>query len=273
MNDKKTTTNSSKNTTKTHLSIAVWCIIGLVLLLLTFWLNYFLELIGKPEWNKSVFVIIANNVLPSLATIAFLSGAWEAHSKRAFAKEVLELAGVSNNYVESGIQNVYKEFTDINWNELLSKTQNAVFFFTYAYSWRSNNRTALKAAHEQGTKITVILPDYKSKIITDALDMDFHYGAYATEGSEDKNKSSAQLIKEAAEYFLKLDATVLIYPGNIKTTYYLMDDKCIYAPFKHSKEKSSVPSILCCEGGTFFEFCKRDIESIIEQSELLGELK
>lgn len=113
----------------------------------------------------------------------------------------------------------------------------------------------------------------KSLTGTDALDMDFHYGAYAFERSEDKNKSSAQLIKDAAEFFLKLNATVMIYHGNIKTTYYLMDDKCIYAPFKHSKEKSSVPSILCCENGSFFEFCKRDIESIIEQSELLGELK
>lgn len=269
----KKTNIVSNNTTKTKLSVAIWCLIGLALLSLPFIINYFLVYFHKQELGNNLLFIIINNVLPALATIAFFSGAWEAHSKRAFAKEVLELAGISNNYIESGIQNVYKEFTDINWNELLLNTKNAVFFFTYAYSWRSNNRTALKAAHEQGTKITVILPDYKSKTITDALDMDFHYGAYAFEGSEDKNKSSAQLIKDAAEFFLKLNATVMIYHGNIKTTYYLMDDKCIYAPFKHSKEKSSVPSILCCENGSFFEFCKRDIKSIIAQSELLGELK
>ena len=150
----KKTNIVSNNTTKTKLSVAIWCIIGLALLSLPFIINYFLVYFHKQELGNNLLFIIINNVLPALATIAFFSGAWEAHSKRAFAKEVLELAGISNNYIESGIQNVYKEFTDINWNELLLNTKNAVFFFTYAYSWRSNNRTALKAAHEQGTKIT-----------------------------------------------------------------------------------------------------------------------
>ena len=135
-----------KNTTKTRLSVAIWCIIGLALLSCPFIINYFLEYFDKHELGNNLLFIIINNVFPALATIAFFSGAWEAHSKRAFAKEVLELAGVSDNYVESGIQNVYKEFTDINWNELLSNAKNAVFFFSYAYSWRSNNRTALKTA-------------------------------------------------------------------------------------------------------------------------------
>lgn len=259
-----------KNTTKTCLAVARWGIVGLILLLFTVLLNYFIE-INHPERSRSFLIILANNVLPALATMAFLSGAWEAYSKRAFAREVLELAHVSENYVQSGIIHVYKEFTDINWNELFIGAKEAVFFFTYAYSWRSNNRTALKLLQEQGTKITIILPDYANKEITDALDLDFHYGAHADENSKEKDKSSCQLIEEAIEFFEKMNADILLYPGNIKSTYYRIDDKCIYAPFKHSKEKSSVPAFLCDSSGTLFNFCQRDIDSIIKQSKPVGE--
>lgn len=260
-----------KNTTKTRFAVALWVIGGLILLFLAVLLNYLIEISNHPEWNKSFFVIIANNVLPALATIAFLSGAWEARSKRAFAREVLELAHVSDNYIQSGIKYVYKEFTDITWDDLFIGAKEVVFFFTYAYSWRNNNRTALKLLQKQGTKITVIMPDYTNEKITDALDMDFHYGEHADRQSKEKDKNSRKLIEEAKEYYEKIGANLLFYPGNIKSTYYMIDDKCIYAPFKHSEEKSNVPAFLCVEGGTLFEFCKKDLESIIKQSKTVGE--
>ena len=94
---------------------------------------------------------------------------------------------------------------------------------------------------------------------------------HADRQSKEKNKNSRKLIEEAKEYYEKIGANLLFYPGNIKSTYYMIDDKCIYAPFKHSKEKSNVPAFLCVEGGTLFEFCKRDIDSIIKQSKPVGE--
>mgnify|MGYP003298955964 CR=1 FL=1 len=118
----------------------------------------------------------------------------------------------------------------------------------------------------QGTDVTIILPDYNNSQIVDALNNDFKYAKYAKKDSENATKDVKNLIKEAEEYFTDFGASVKLYNGNIKSTYYVVDDKCIFAPFKHGSKKSSVPAILCKEGGSLFEFCKRDITSILEES-------
>lgn len=254
------------NATKTKLFVLGWVIIGLILLSVPFFLDYFLESIGASEASDNIIILFINNISPALATIAFLSGAWEAHSKRSFAKEVLELSNVSDNYIDSGILHVYKEFSEIDWKDLFLNSKRVMCFFTYAYSWRSNNRTALNILKEQGTEVTIILPNYNNDQIVDALNNDFKYAKYTDSNSENASKDVKNLIKDAEEYFLDFGATVKLYDGNIKSTYYLIDNKCIFAPFKHGCKKSTVPAILCENGGTFFEFCKRDIASIIEAS-------
>lgn len=255
-----------KNSTKTKLWAAGWIILGLFLLFVPFLLDYIIESIGKPELSSNIIILFINNIFPALATIAFLSGAWEMLNKRSFAKEVLELSKVSSNYIDSGIIHVYKEFTEIDWKEMFQVSKKIVCFFTYAYSWRSNNRTALDMLKKQKTDLTIILPDYNNNGIVDALNYDFKYGKYAEPNSENANKDVANLIREAEEYFLNFGATVKLYEGNIRSTYYLIDDLCVLSPFKHGGKKSSVPAIVCKEGGYLFDFCQRDIKAILEES-------
>lgn len=255
-----------KNTTKTKLWAAGWIILGLVFLVLPFILDYILDSIGHPELSNNIIILLINNIFPALATIAFLSGAWEMLSKRSFAKEVLELSKVSDNYINSGIIHVYKDFTEIDWKELFRDSKKVTCFFTYAYSWRSNNRAALDMLKKQKTDVTIVLPDYNNNEIVDALNNDFKYAKYAEPNSENASKDVKNLIKEAEEFFIDFGATVKLYDGNIKSTYYLVDDMCVFAPFKHSNKKSSVPAILCKESGSLFEFCERDMASIIEVS-------
>lgn len=255
-----------KNTTRTKLWAALWIIVGLVFLLIPFGIDSYCDLTEQSEMANNTIIIIIKNISSALATIAFFSGAWEILSKKSFAKEVLELSNVSINYIDSGIVCVYKEFTDIDWKVLFKDSKNVICFFTYAYSWRSNNRTSLNMLKEQGTKITIILPNYNNDRIVDTLNQDFKYGKYAQSGQDGASKDVKDLIREAEEFFKNLGATVKLYNGNIKTTYYLVDDKCIMAPFKHGGKKSSVPAILCKEGGALFDFCYKDIKSIIEES-------
>lgn len=255
-----------KNTTKTKLWAALWIIVGLVFLLIPFGIDSYCDLTKQSEMTNETIIIIIKNIFSSLATIAFFSGAWEMLSKKSFAKEVLELSNVSTNYIDSGIVHVYKEFTDIDWKVLFKDSKNVICFFTYAYSWRSNNRSSLNMLKEQGTNISIILPNYNNDSIVDALNQDFKYGKYAQSGQDGASKDVKDLIREAEVYFKNFGATVKLYNGNIKTTYYLVDDKCIMVPFKHGGKKSSVPAILCKEGGALFDFCRKDIDSIIEES-------
>lgn len=256
-----------KNTSNTKVKALIWILIGVGLLFIPFIFNYCIEHFNWSIEKDNLFVLLINNVCPAFATIALLSFAWEIMSKRSFAKEVLEIAKVADNYIDSGIEYVYNEFTEIDWKEMFKDSKKVICFFTYAYSWRSNNRSAINMLKKQNTDVTIILPDYNDADIVNTLNKDFKYSKYADQNSEGASKNVKNLIKEAEEYFKNFGATVKLYKGNIKSTYYFIDNKCIFAPFKHGGKKSSVPAILCKEGGTFFDFCKRDINAIIEESQ------
>ena len=260
-----------KNSEKTKIQALKWCIAGLILMLVPFIGNYLLLSLNLNEYTNNLIVLIINNLCTTLAIGAFISGAWEALNKKSFAEEILELSQVSDNYIKSGIIHVYEEFTDIDWRKLFKKAKKVVFFFTYGYSWRSNNRTALKMLQEQGTDITVILPNYKDESIIDSLDRNFNYGRYSHGPISENNKTTKTLIIEAKEYFENLGATILLYSGDIKSTYYLIDDKCVIAPFKHGATKISVPAILCQKEGTMFNFCKSDIDALLKESKQEGD--
>lgn len=255
-----------KNTTKTKLWASKWCIVGLVFFIIPFVVDYVLDTVDCSIGTDNLFIVLINNIFPAISTICFFSGAWEILNKRSFAKEVLELSNVSENYIESGITHVYKEFTEIDWKTLFKGAKKVTFFFTYAYSWRSNNRTAIDLLKEQKTEITIILPDYNDAGIVNALNYDFKYASYAEEGSGNETKDVRDLIKESETYYKKIGASVKLYSGNIRSTYYFIDDVCIFAPFKHGGKKSSVPAIKCKKGGTFYSFCERDLSAIIEES-------
>lgn len=73
-------------------------------------------------------------------------------------------------------------------------------------------------------------------------------------------------IPQAIQDFKKMGAKIKLYDGTICSTYYLLDETCIFAPFKHGKNKRSVPAFKVCSNGTFFDFCKKDIDKILEES-------
>ena len=53
-----------KNTTKTKFWAALWIIIGLVLLIVPFLLDYIIDSIGQPEWSNNIIILLINNIFP-----------------------------------------------------------------------------------------------------------------------------------------------------------------------------------------------------------------
>lgn len=128
---------------------------------------------------------------------------------------------------------------------------------------------------KRGGTLTVILPDFNVDTIMDSLDYSFKYGKYslsdrgnAVDVKENENSklSVRARIKEAADTYIHLGAKVYLYKGDIRTTYYLFDHTCVFAPFNHCKTKQFVPGIMAESGKCFYEFCKLDIDEILQQS-------
>lgn len=251
----------SKNRCKTWIRALSCVILLLIGVIAAVAIDYF--------WGDidNICVAIMLELAFTVITVFGVSGLWEVLGKRAFAEEVLELAGIASNLQQSGIVGFYEKFTDIKWSEIFEGTKEVSLMFTYAYSWRNNNRQELKdVSSKKNSRLIVLLPDYSIPEVCDMCDRDFLYGKHAEDGSENVQKNTESKIKKAIEDFKKLNADIYLYPSNLKTTYYFFDDKCIIAPFKHGKDKYCVPAILCREGGALYEFCKNDLEQAIKKS-------
>ncbi len=252
-----------KNSTKTYLRVFIYAFVTLVLLLTVFVLGYCKE---KGCIKENLFYLIFINILPATASITGVAAIWEAFSKRSFAKEVLELTDVSCSYEKSGIIAVYDNFTDIDWIDKFKYAKEVTIFFSYGSSWRSENRKSLQHLKKENAKINVILPNYKDDSIVDNLNRRFNYSNYAKKGSAYSNKNVKNEIIQAEQDFKnKYGANVYLYNGTITSSYYLIDDICIFAPFNHSKEQGSVPAIECKKDGVWYKYCKKDLDDILKE--------
>lgn len=212
--------------------------------------------------KECIYKSLALVVISTCASIFGAGAAWEVVCKKSFAKEILLLNDVSENYIESGIEFIFSNFNDINWKKELQDTKYLKVFMTYGYTWRNRNRELIEKIVKDG-EVTVVLPDFTVKEIYDELDRRFKYGSYDENG---KNESTSEIIKKAAKDFRSMGATVKLYSGTILSSYYAFDSHYIFAPFKHHNEKKgSVPAIKCSRG-TFYEFCKIDMDTILNVS-------
>ena len=236
----------------------VFIITGLVLLLGSAHINAY------TDTSQNKFFIV-NNILLSLANILLFTGAWNALHSTPTTEEILEAAQMPKDFQDSGIVRIYETFTEIEWSKYFKKTKHVVFFFTYASSFTHKNLRYLEKLKNKNRAITIIVPDYNNDTMMDFLDRSFRYGKYS-ENSENPLNSTKSRILETISVYKGMNAEVLLYPGEIKSTYYFFDDICVYAPFNHCKDIKYVPAIVSEKGGKWYEFCEMDINGIIEQS-------
>lgn len=210
-----------------------------------------------PTYLSNILYSVLGTVLSMI--VAFML--WEVFAKRSFAKDVLGLASISDNLLESGIDYYYENFKYIKWEFELKYKKELSIVVVYAYTWVNSNFETLKEFTLEGGKIRVFLPNFKNQEIIKHYADRFLY----TE-SDMKEK-----ISSAIDIFEKLKAEIYLYDDILKTTFYMYDDTAIIAPFHHKKQKSPVPALRIEKGGKLFEFIESEINSIKDNSEILEE--
>lgn len=243
------------NSNRTNISVCVLIIAGLLLLIASKLVDEF-----WPEAEFAFYRDLVLNILPIISTTVMISAVWELLGKRSFAKDVLGLSKIPENIIASGIVTVYKDFKDIDWAKELSGSSRLIMFLSYAYTFRNSNRERLR--NFQDKEFIVIMPDPDNEKIMDELDRRFSYGPY----SEGKKGSVKEQINIAIKDYLSMGAKVKLFEGTILSTYYLMDEFCIYAPFNHGKTKGYVPAIKGQIGGNFYDFCRSEIDNVVSRS-------
>ena len=233
--------------------------LSLVAILVLFFMLVFIDVQWKTEsiWKTPILTFIG-----AVQTSILATALWDYLAKKAFAKEMLELANISSNASESGLLYVYKDFLDIEWSKILENTKTLKLAVTYANTWRESNRAKLKAFIEAGNTVTVFLPDLHDDNVKKKLALRFETTSQAIE----------QKILTSYEGFMTLGATILLYKGCFQTTYYLFDDKAIMSVFNHKKEKGTVPSILVSKAGSLYKYINDELNAIQKRSSPKGEI-
>ena len=105
--------------------------------------------------------------LQNLGSLLFVTGlltvAWDLFSKRAFAKELLDLTGLADDVRAAGLVRVVASFrTEMEWPDLLRNASTLDLFVCWARTWRNQNESELAAilARKSGL-IRVVLPDHE----------------------------------------------------------------------------------------------------------------
>ncbi len=240
--------NTKKNRIKNGVA---W---GLVIVTLVLLLIVTIMQLKLSKWQGTNIVV---PMLSTIASITGLSAVWEFFAKYNFAKQMVELVGISTNISESGIFECISDFKAIKWRQELEGTKNLRIVVTHATTWRNQNREVLQDFITNGGKIFVSLPNSKNKDLMAEYDRRYEY---------DKGTTKRK-VEEAVNDFTKIGAIVSVYDKSIQTSYYYMDQHAIMVPFNHLKAKGFVPAIKAISNGDLYKFVQNDIRSIFNMEE------
>jgi len=223
--------------------------------------------LSASEWlgNKSR---VCQTVIQQLGGLLFVTAAitliWEVFGKRAFLDEILAKAQVSRDVEFSGLMKVTDSFhTDIDWSRYIEHASKIDIFFAYGSTWRGSHDQELKrAAQRAEVRLRVVLPDPKDEQTVGELARRFGY-------TTEKLRS---LVEEAANYFRSLRAasaghgseiSVWFLPAAPTFTFYRFDHIGIIAMYTHRQERVGVPTFVFEQGGTLYDYMRKEFEAMI----------
>lgn len=95
---------------------------------------YFIPMITSDEQIK----LFLTTIVSTIGAAFLVNFLWEIFAKKRFAESIFEVAKISKNIQQSGVDHIDTDFSSINWKNELLKTHNFTAIFTYAQTWRNS---------------------------------------------------------------------------------------------------------------------------------------
>lgn len=241
--------------------IALKCIIYCILL--TCIGKFLIEPCGLlGETLKSVVL----SLLATFETVLIANVLWELIAKKRFADYVYNLAQISVNFRESGVELINRDFgVGIDWENVLKNANQLTVVFTYGGSWRGTHKGILKDfIQKHPGMMKIYVPDYRKTDLMSEFDRRFRY----------KSGVTASKIESCVEDFQSWGANVYLVDGSLQASYYLTDKEAYMSFFRHfSKYGDTVPVIKANKDGWYYDYIKSEIDAISEYSTELSIIK
>ncbi|PKW14270.1 hypothetical protein A8926_1875 [Saccharopolyspora spinosa] len=150
-----------------------------------------------------------------------------------------------------------------DWDELFKGVDRFDVFLAYGSTWRQSNLTNLEnLARKKGVKIRVFLPDPDDQHTVNTLATRFNY----------THEKLINHINEAKEEFSALPASkdgsleIFFRKGDALFSCYRFGSVAVLTLYSHQKRRTGVPTVVCQQGGSLYDFLVQEFDSIHRQS-------
>ncbi|WP_180903688.1 hypothetical protein [Nonomuraea indica] len=242
-------------TTKTVLIAVLVAVVGLVML-------YFGGLNLPWEGAKALL----NNLGSAFIVSVGLALVWDLWGRRAFSREILETARSATEVEAAGLVRIGTNYVeDPDWEDLFRNVRKLDVFVAYGRTWRNAQISRLTSlSNRSDARIRIYLPDPADsetiKHLADRFSMEY--------------SDLVAAIKESRREFAKLQkpggAKIEVYyrTGDVVFSCYRFDKTAILTLYSHSRKRSQVPTLVCRDGGSLYQFVREELKAIEEQSKL-----
>jgi hypothetical protein len=222
-----------------------------------------------PTDTQFGWKVLAHHLVSIVFATAGLALLWELAVKRIFLDEILEKARISQELKFSGIVQITDSFhRDVDWTSYILNSEKIDIFFSYGQTWRNTHAQELRRfCEKEGTRLQVVLPDPDDQQTLHELARRYSY-------TEDRLKD---LVVEAKDFFetLSSDQKVAIWylPKAPVFSFYRFDRIGVVAFYTHRNERVAVPTIVCEDGGSLYDYIRKEFREMIRESGLARKVK
>ena len=115
-----------------------------------------------PQITNTQMQLFFTTVISTIGAAFLVNFLWEIFAKKRFAESVLEMAKISKNIEQSGVDHIDIDFSSINWQAELTKTHNLTAIFTYAQTWRNSNRVTIQQRERTDLQLLCLITKTKT---------------------------------------------------------------------------------------------------------------
>ena len=224
---------------KINISILVSIVIALISILA-------LTLVSVLWDTESFWRTLITSLLSTSATVSGVEVIWEMVSKKNFADYVINQVRLSQNIQESGVQEVYKDYSYIKWEDEVKNKTHMLVFLAHGSGWlKPIKDIAITNFLNNNGVFTIILADPTNDELMKAYDLRFNYTPGTTKS---RIKDTLCILNQLADTAKKRkNIKIRYYNGMSTTSYFFLGkhnryDKCIYTLYNHSKNSGKAPA-------------------------------
>lgn len=177
---------------------------------------------------------------------------------------LLEKVVVSQALMNTGLQQVAFNLTQVEWKQLFNKAEEIDLFFVYARTWRTNNISYLtEFVNRKNTQLRVVLPDPDNMVVLQELSNRMNKPVEEFQRSIIEAKNEFLALREAG--VKSGGAKVDIWLASVTPIYslYRFDERAVLTLNSYQLYRGNVPHFVAINDGFLYKFVDDEFQILI----------